>query len=364
MIERVILENFKCFEYLDLECSNLNVLTGINSTGKSSLIQALLLLRQAYEVGRIENGLHLNGDIINLGLGQDLLYDESNRDVIGISLIDDGDCLLWNYQYEPESDYLRVFSLDDVVSRNLSKKNLFSDSFSYIAADRIGPQRYYRKSYHDIHDKNQVGYRGDLFVDFISERGNEDRVANEKVFHPMGLGQTLLAHTEAWLSEISPGVNLEVVNYKEAGVLSLGYRVNRTESARPHSAINVGFGISYVAPIVIALLKAKKGDLVILENPEAHLHPRGQRKMGELIAKAASGGVQIILETHSDHLLNGIRLSVKKRILERKLIRINYFYIQEGIHQKISPAILDDGSLSSWPDGFFDEWDKAMDELF
>lgn len=77
------------------------------------------------------------------------------------------------------------------------------------------------------------------------------------------------------------------------------------------TAQNVGFGISYVLPIVLALVKAKKGELIILENPEAHLHPRGQRKMGELIARAAQGGVQVIVETHSDHILNGIRFVCK-----------------------------------------------------
>lgn len=137
--------------------------------------------------------------------------------------------------------------------------------------------------------------------------------------------------------------------------------------------MNVGFGISYVAPVIVSLLKAKSGDLVIIENPEAHLHPRGQRKMGELIAKAASGGAQIILETHSDHILNGIRLSVKNRTISTNDVRLNYFFQrldsnlilgERVIHEKCSPVILDDGSLSDWPDGFFDEWDKALDELF
>lgn len=100
---------------------------------------------------------------------------------------------------------------------------------------------------------------------------------------------------------------------------------------------------------------------MIIENPEAHLHPRGQRKIGELISRAAAGGVQVIVETHSDHLLNGIRLSVKEKKINRNITRLNYFYREEKEdktfgkyyeYKKTSPQILDNGNLSNWPDGF------------
>ena len=167
------------------------------------------------------------------------------------------------------------------------------------------------------------------------------------------------------MSELSPGIKIHPKQYIDAGIVGLGYYVYETE----HNPLNVGFGLSYTAPIVLSLLKSFNGDLIILENPEAHLHPRGQRILGELISKACAGGVQIILETHSDHLLNGIRLSVKQKKIDKSAVRLNFFYQEtqdDGIRKylKSSPAILDDGSISSWPDGFFDEWDKALDKLF
>lgn len=82
MINRLVLDNFKCFEHMEVEFSNLNVLAGINSMGKSTLIQALLLLRQAYEKGAINQGLYLNGELIDIGTGYDLLYRFSNSDEI------------------------------------------------------------------------------------------------------------------------------------------------------------------------------------------------------------------------------------------------------------------------------------------
>lgn len=367
MIERVKLTNFKCFENLDVELSKLNVLAGINSMGKSTVIQALLLLRQAHELGTLFTGLHLNGNLVNIGTGRDVLYKDSDEDFFSIELITSQDkeqCqYMWKYGYQYDSDFQMLASTNS--EGHCGKLNLFDTDFSYISADRLGPQKIYEKSYHQVVDKKLLGTRGELFVDFLSEFGDM-MIENENVLHPIANSSTLLNQTQAWLSEISPGIKINTKKYSEAGLVGMSF------SEEGYTPLNVGFGLSYVAPIVVAVLKAKPGDLIILENPEAHLHPRGQRKMGELLSSACDGGVQIIVETHSDHLLNGIRLSVKNKKIDRNKIRLNYFYTdtiavdktRKTIHQKCSPAILDNGALSAWPDGFFDEWDKAADELF
>lgn len=367
MIKRIQLKNFKCFEKLDLELSNLNVLAGINSMGKSTVIQALLLLRQAHDNQSLRKGLHLNGELVNIGTGYDVLYRNSNEDFFSISIshqLHDNDDFIFKaeYEYNKDSDFQKLISPKDHLL-HYTTVNLFNSSFTYISANRLGPQKIYEKSYHQVVDNKQIGTKGELFVDFLSEFGSNLKVSNINVLHPSVSSQILIYQTQAWLSEISPDVNINTKSYTEAGLVGMSF------SKDGYNPINVGFGLSYVAPVVIAILKAKPGDLLIIENPEAHLHPRGQRKMGELISAACSGGVQIILETHSDHLLNGIRLSVKNQKINRNLIRLNYFYAEKDknnniVHKKCSPAILDNGSLSAWPDGFFDEWDKAVDELF
>lgn len=213
-----------------------------------------------------------------------------------------------------------------------------------------------------------MGIRGELFADYLAERGLIDKVENKMLLHRSVTSDLLMYQTEAWLSEISPGIHLNPKKYQEAGIVGVEFKVFGGE----YTPINVGFGLSYVAPIIVSLLKAKSGDLIILENPEAHLHPKGQRKMGELIAKVSSGGVQIIVETHSGHLLNGIRLAVKNKHLMNTVVKLNYFYQdiemdsvigEKVVHKKCSPAILEDGRLSDWPEGFFDEWDNALLEL-
>ena len=127
--------------------------------------------------------------------------------------------------------------------------------------------------------------------------------------------------------------------------------------------------VSEISPLLLVLKSGINFKAMIIEEPEAHLHPRGQRKIGELVALAAANGVQIFMETHSNHVLNGILLSVRNKKISSDKVKINYFYeylSEEGIqkHEKTSPEILEDGSLSNWPEGFFDEWDKAIDELF
>ena len=188
------------------------------------------------------------------------------------------------------------------------------------------------------------------------------------MLYPDGQSEKLQYQTEMWMSGISPGVRIDFDNYD--GANSVGLRIrqkNKDETTSDYFSVrNVGFGISYVLPIVLSLLKAQKGDLVILENPEAHLNPRGQRMMGELVARAAQGGVQVILETHSDHLMNGIRIGVKNKVICQGKVQINFFQNNQmtGRKEILNPQIQEDGRLSSWPDGFFDEWDKAIDEMF
>ena len=130
--------------------------------------------------------------------------------------------------------------------------------------------------------------------------------------------------------------------------------------------VNVGFGLTYSLPIFTALLGANENDLIIIENPEAHLHPKGQVAIGMFIAKAASAGVQVVVETHSDHVLNGIRLAVKRGIISNSSVMLNFVVNNNNDDGAtvISPKILKNGRIDEWPEGFFDEYENVLSELF
>jgi len=156
------------------------------------------------------------------------------------------------------------------------------------------------------------------------------------------------------------------VELADAASLRFSYTGTSVDSgSREHRPSNVGFGLTYCLPIIVACLAAPKGALLLLENPEAHLHPRGQSALGQLLARCAADGVQIIVETHSDHVLNGIRIAAKRSEIPNEDVAVHFFSrnVENGESSITSPVLHANGRFSDWPDGFFDEWSKALDEL-
>ena len=172
--------------------------------------------------------------------------------------------------------------------------------------------------------------------------------------------------TVAWLDLLSAGTYLEVLDVPGTELVRLSFHRSGPEvRTDPQRATNVGFGLTYALPIIVACLMTTQNDLVLIENPEAHLHPRGQAILGRLCALAAAGGAQVVLETHSDHVLNAVRLCVKHGEIPASDVLLHYFSREANVLQPSVTAIpvADDGMIPAWPPGFFDEWDRALDEL-
>jgi predicted ATPase len=375
MISELCLKNFKCFEYVDLPLSKLNLLAGINSMGKSSVIQSLLLLRQSYEQGFLNDRIRLNGNYTNIGRGRDLLYRNAvdSGQGVCIRLVYNDFTFSWKIKYEADNDSLMIdeaeYPFPDTPGSKFNA-SLFRDSFEYISADRIGPRIRHDKtnaSYSYIKGmKRRVGVNGEYAIHYLLENGEKDLVVNSSVLHTDQTSRKIKYQSQCWLSEISPGLKIRINEYKNVDTLGILYMMQGNETTEEYRPHNIGFGVSYVLPVIVALLKAKPGDLLIIENPEAHLHPSGQRKIGELMARASAGGVQIIVETHSDHILNGIRIAAKSRTISNNDVRLLFFSknLETSKYEVHVPEIKQNGRLSHWPKGFFDEWDKAVDELF
>jgi predicted ATPase len=176
--------------------------------------------------------------------------------------------------------------------------------------------------------------------------------------HSLEENPALHRQINAWMKEISPGISVTSRLFEEASVAVNTFDQNGNGDLKPQ---NVGFGVSYVLSIVTALLYSKKGGVVIIENPEAHLHPKGQSYLGRLIALTVKAGIQVIVETHSDHLLNGIRVIARTdKAFDPSLLTLYYISHGEGESHVDTISITKDGKLSSWPEGFFDQQAQDM----
>lgn len=366
MIESIQLKNFKCFEEQKVLLRPLTLLAGLNSSGKSTIIQALLLLRQSYLENLLPNvGLTLNGKLAQLGTAKDALFEEADDDEIGFELRDDLPASLeLRFSYREESDVLTL--KDWNVTGKIWDTSLFGDGFQYLKAERIGPRTSFEMSDYEVRHHRQIGSSGEYAIHFLSSFGSEI-VDLPALCHPMASSHTLQSQVEAWMTEISPGMRLNIKPHSDMDLMtfnvtySLGHQVGSSE----YRPTNVGFGITYALPIVVSVLAAHPGGLVIVENPEAHLHPRGQVKLGELLSLASTSGVQILIETHSDHVLNGIRLAVRQGKAEYSRVALYHSKWERGGRSPSLTLLSIDptGRLSEWPEDFFDEMERSLDQL-
>ena len=378
MITTLGLTNFKAFASAEIPMGRYTLLSGLNSSGKSTVLQALALLRQSnlkLAGVRVGSGdaLVLDGELVELGSGQDALHEdyvlESPGTIpkIGLSLGVTGPSLVrWQASYLRDANELPIdLPLGDPsLLGALDMATLFNRGFQYLRADRINPAVTFPKSWERAASIGFLGTHGEFAVDFLLHH-QDDPVPNPALHHKAAASSRLLDQVEAWMSEICPGVKIQATAIEQTDLVKLGFQFTRagqpmTNLYRP---TNVGFGLTYVLPMVLACLSAQPDAMLLLENPEAHLHPHGQSVMARLTCAAAASGAQLVVETHSDHVLNGVRLAVKHSLLRPDDVVLDYFSRGTAGIEIIKPVLDTDGMVSQWPPGFFDEWDRAIDEL-
>jgi predicted ATPase len=364
MIRELRLKNFKAFKDLELELRPFTLLSGLNSVGKSSILQSLLVLRQSYlesDGSTPEFPLQLNGEYVELGNVEDVFYRTRGRETtdnfLEIGITDDitGENT-WQYTRPRSADFfdMPVFEGNESI---LTDSALFSTvgGFQYIQAERLGPRVYTQTNDSKI-AKRDLGKAGEYTIHFL-DKNQEVRIEHTPLLFDGTDGDNLLIdQVIKWMATISPNTKIVTQMDRSLGVSRLVIDGNR--------ATNVGFGISYALPVIVAILSSTPADILLLENPEAHLHPQGQARMGELMARAASIGIQIICETHSDHILNGIRLGAKQGLISPEDVALQFFHKSEsGEVGPVMPQVNGDGRLDYWPPGFFDQWGKSLDSL-
>lgn len=378
MIQQLYIKNFKSLKEIDLELRNLNLLTGLNGSGKSSLIQSLLLLRQSPDLNRGELLLRKNEkELFDAGVARDVYYQWGvDKEICFGFKVGSAIELKWCF----ECDAIKNPEANILYSRDYYKfvyesSVLFGEGFTYLNAERLSPQNFYKRDPQVVENEYSIGTLGEYTAHFLEIFGEKLEIKAPSLQHTFAKSYKLIHQVEAWLSEISPNVNLNVKKISnEETRISYQFGTNRgnTLDFKPK---NVGFGLSYVLPVVVALLTANDQKLIIIENPESHIHPRGQAELGKLFAAAAEAGAQLLVETHSDHILNGIRVATREKAIHPDKVVAFYFKrSSEDNCSEITPILIDgngklhrkatDGTNAKIPKGFFDEWTNSMAKLF
>ena len=372
MLTQLDLETFKCFELLKLPLCPLTLLSGTNASGKSTVIQSLVLLHQTMREREWSTRLMLNGSITKLGTVTDVVDQMNGARRFDIGLMDESISCHWSFTGDRQDMSMQVNRVQVGDARRDNPDTLhyllppdaddatvslasYVRNLTYITAEREGPRDTYPLE--DQHIATLVGPQGENAVSVLY-RGRDERIARDLLLEDAT--PTLLHQVGARLSSFFPGCAIDVQQVPNASAATLGIRTSTdTGFLRP---IHCGFGITQILPIIVAALTVTKGSLMLIENPEVHLHPAGQALMGQLLADVARTGIQTIVETHSDHVLNGIRRSVKAERIPADEVAIHFFR-QRGpdAAQVLSPTLDSSGGIDVWPEGFFDQFDKDMD---
>lgn len=387
MIDKIKLKNFKCFSNLTIDFAPLTLLTGFNAAGKSTAIQPLLAISQTCKEKIKTAQVLLEGSSVNLGLPGEVLNDQATTNSIVVGFESGAESLSFNLCADKDSGRLLIdaveLSCDDRSEMLDAKEKIVGllhkismseeseagclrssiNELIYISATRKGAVGLYPAPRGDGLSNAEVGASGEYAAWWFAELSDSE--ISESKCHPSDSARTLRRQFNAWASTIFPGIEANAIRVAKANCVNLEFKTSATEAWRHPS--NIGYGLTYVFPIIIAGLLAKPGQVLFIDSPEAHLHPMGQSKIGIFLAAMANAGVQVIIETHSDHVLNGARIAVKQSLVKWDDVLIHFF---NGEKQQINCAppittcsVTLQGALTDWPDGFFDQAEKDLTEL-
>lgn len=353
MLTHLHLENFKAWKKLDIEFGQVTGLFGTNSSGKSSILQFLLLLKQTEESTDRDSTLALGGrnyQPVNLGSFKDLIY---------------------QHQEELVLEWTLAWRLHWCTSNNISKysaKAIYKDKqirlipvkehdnehhwnelagLYYLAPLREYPQREYLWS---GASPSSVGYRGENAINAVLAA----TIRNELRTVPgLGEAKTFQEVIAYWLKELGLIHDFFVEEIAQDTGLYRAY-VKTTADSPAVFLTDVGFGVSQVLPALVLLYYVPENSIILMEQPEIHLHPSVQSGLADVILQVSKQrNLQVIVESHSEHLLNRFQ----RRIAEEKYpvedLKLYFCESNNGESTLSDLKINEYGDILNWPENFF-----------
>lgn len=350
MIEKLKIEGFKSIDNIEFNMKNLNLLLGTNSSGKSTIIQSILLSSQSVN----KSNAPLNGNIVSIGEFREARNFITNAKEININLDTDRGNYNINFTEDIDSESGEACIKVDNTTDDVKGLLTLDEGIHYLSASRIGHKDTYDKNFSTIY---KFGLQGEYVLDYF-EKHKKDILDNELIIDK---GSNTLEHqVNYWLKYI---VNTSIVtdDIKETDKLKAKFE---SISGRQVRTKNIGSGLSYLISIIIMCLSMKKGSTLIIENPEIHLHPKAQSKLTELFVYIANHNRQIILETHSDHIFNGLRVAIVQEKIDKNDMNICFLRLDEkGCSENHLIDIGKRGRINNYVEDLFDQFDVDLDRM-
>lgn len=351
MLDSLSIQGFKCFDCIEIRLRRINIFSGINSSGKSSAIQAFLLLcNNAFG----NSPSPLNGMWLRLGTFDECRNHRVNARSFQVCAKRENNYLEATFKSSNEDS-------NDVVVDLTHNARIIQDLLSfekrhvyYLPANRIGPEDSYLQNFDRV---NFLGNKAEFIIDFLFKNRKQE-VISQLIADTASV--TLEYQVNYWLKKLF-GINNTIRNLGLSNSLSVELSLGDGKPVRPY---HMGSGVSFAIGVLVSCLSARIDDIVIIENPEIHLHPKAQSELTEFLCFVANAGIQIILETHSDHVFNGIRKSIVKNEISNTNVAVHFFKLDKNSLSTNTEIILNEhGRVLTQCKGLFDQFDDDLDQI-
>lgn len=342
MINKISISNLKSINELTISPKLFNMFTGTNSSGKSTTIQALLLAAQ-----NLESPFGLNGPLTSIGEYRDAKNYNVKKETIEINLSNENSMVSIALSEDTPPEISTNGNLIDSL-------NYANNNFHYLSCNRVGSKDLFfqnRTIYHG------VGITGEYAIAYLSEHGNDP--LDEEIVRDSS-NFTLTAQVNYWLRYIV-NASIKVETVTDTDAVKAQYGIVDGRYSRPQ---NVGSGISYLISIIIMCLSSNRDDIIVIENPEIHLHPLSQSKLCEFLYYISQSGRQLFIETHSDHFLNAIRVGIATKQMNKEDVLVEFFKLgSDNCTRKYDIEIGPYGAIENQIPHFFDQFQIDMDRM-
>lgn len=381
MINKLGIKNFKNLHNVEAVLSRVNILAGINGRGKSSFLQSILVLSQSWRQGQTKMLLP-SGCWKNLGTYSDIHNVYYSSEPLSFSIESDEGIekkFILNYHESTENPAfgaLESFTVDDKVIFDRSHDQIGNSlgesssgstetpNITLADVDDYSGLSQLKRVYYIPSDRKAASEMESYTPDVTYLKPDGSNVLSVL----MSKGPDVLHAVETRMGEILEDAAVKLVNTATERRLLL----NSVGDGNFYRPVNVGYGFGYIFTLVVASVLTKERDILIVENPEAHLHPSAQSKiMKILINDAMKKNVQLFVESHSDHIVNASLLAIKQDEISCTKEDVEILFFDSFINDDNIPecnisnlAITRSGKIMNPPRKFGDQYAIDLRALY